>query len=528
MNASTMDLARTWGRFEQAARPDVERWAQQIEVPEQAQTERLMTLLEASRDSLFGRHYGFASIRTPEQYRERVPVQMAADFLPWLERASTGTEAVLTSQTPKFLERTSGSTARQKLIPYTPAFLQEMQAAMIVWLADMIRLCPGIAQGRAYWSMSPALQPNGVAPNGVRVGSASDLEYLGGCSAQALASTLIVPSFSGDATRWRYETLRALVADETLSLLSVWSPTFLASLLRPLFSPADAQSARELAALESDLPMARARALRRAVAAGDCGTLWPRLAAVSCWLDGPSHIYAQALRERFPGAQWLAKGLFATEGVVSIPYGTQAGCALAIGSHYLEFLFDDGRVCDVSGLAPGDEAQVLMTTGGGLYRYALGDRVRVTGMSARTPRVAFLGRATSSSDLVGEKLDEAIVSEALQPVFARGATACVVPDQLAQVPNYVLLVAGVDDEQALELAREVEQTLERVFHYGHARRIGQLGALGVRCVGPAASALGERLQLAAESCGLRAGDVKASALVSRPALAQMLLSMDVE
>ncbi|WP_322044161.1 GH3 family domain-containing protein [Paraburkholderia sp. J67] len=528
MNASTVDPVVRWRAFEQASRPDVERWMQQIEAPAATQTERLMTLLEANRDSVFGRRHGFSSIRTPEQYRERVPVQSAADFLPWLERASNDARAVLTSQPPQFFERTSGSTARQKLIPYTPSFLRELQTAMIVWLADMIRVCPGIAQGRAYWSMSPSLQPRGIAANGVRIGSASDLEYLGGCSAQALASTLIVPSFSGGASRWRYETLRSLVADETLTLLSVWSPTFLATLLRPLFSPADVQSARELAALEAELPAARAVALRRAVEAGHCGGLWPRLAAVSCWLDGPSRVYAQALRGRFPGVQWLAKGLFATEGVVSIPYGTEPGCALAIGSHYLEFLRDDGRVCDVSGLSPGDEAQVVMTTGGGLYRYALGDRVRVTGKSGRTPHVSFLGRATSSSDLVGEKLDEAIVSEALQPVFARGASACIVPDRLADVPHYVLLLAGAQENEAHALGSEVESALQRVFHYGHARRLGQLGALRVGFVGAAPSALGERLQLAAESAGLRAGDVKASALVSRQALAQTLLSIDGE
>ncbi|WP_322095639.1 GH3 family domain-containing protein [Paraburkholderia bannensis] len=532
MTASTVDPVVTWRAFEQASRPDVERWMQQIEAPAATQTERLMTLIEANRDSVFGRRHGFSSIRTPEQYRERVPVQSAADFLPWLERASNDAQSVLTSQPPQFFERTSGSTARQKLIPYTPSFLRELQTAMIVWLADMIRVCPGIAQGRAYWSMSPSLQPGGITANGMRIGSASDLEYLCGCSAQALASTLIVPSFSDDlsggTSRWRYETLRSLVADETLTLLSVWSPTFLASLLRPLFSPADAQSAHELAALETELPTARARALRRAVEAGHCGGLWPRLAAVSCWLDGPSRVYAQALHERFPGVQWLAKGLFATEGVVSIPYGTEPGCALAIGSHYLEFVRDDGRVCDVSGLSTGDEAQVVMTTGGGLYRYALGDRVRVTGKSGRTPRVSFLGRATSCSDLVGEKLDEAIVSEALQPVFARGASACIVPDRLADVPHYVLLLAGAQEDEAHALGSEVEGALRRVFHYGHARRLGQLGALRVGFVGTAPSALGERLQLAAESAGLRAGDVKASALVSQQTLAQTLLSMDGE
>ncbi|WP_028217969.1 GH3 family domain-containing protein [Paraburkholderia oxyphila] len=525
MAASTFDPVGAWRAFARAAQPDVEHWLAQLDAPEQAQSRRLMELLAANRETAFGRHHGFADIASPEQFRERVPMQGAAGYLPWLERASRDTQPVLTAQAPLFFERTSGSTARQKLIPYTPAFLREMQSAMVVWLADMVRLCPEIALGRAYWSMSPALQPAGVAPNGIRIGSASDLEYLGGSSAAALAATLLVPPFSGNPATWRYETLRALIADDSLALLSVWSPTFLASVLRPLFSPEDASSARELAALEAELPGPRAAALRGALADGHCGRLWPRLAAISCWLDGPSRGYAQALRERFPQARWLPKGLFATEGVVSIPFGEAPDCTLAVGSHYLEFLRDDGRICDVSALVPGDKAQVLMTTGAGLYRYALGDRIRITGMTGRTPRVTFLGRAAASCDLVGEKLDEGAVGEALAPARARGATACLVPSPQADAPHYVLLLAGSGEHSVEALRNEVEQRLGHIFHYAQARRLGQLGPLRARLIPGTQAALGDLLQRAAERTGMRAGDVKPSGLVTRLPLAEAMLAI---
>ncbi|MDR3098042.1 MAG: GH3 auxin-responsive promoter family protein [Paraburkholderia sp.] len=525
MGESTSNPASAWRAFARAAQPDVERWLAQLDAPERAQSQRLMELIAANRETAFGRHHGFADIASPAQFRERVPMQDATGYLPWLERASREAQPVLSAQAPLFFERTSGSTARQKLIPYTSVFLREMQAAMVVWLADMVRLCPGVAQGRAYWSMSPALQPVGVAPNGIRIGSASDLEYLGGSSAAALAATLLVPPFSSNPAVWRHETLRALVADESIAFLSVWSPTFLSSLLRPLFSPEDPGSARELAALEADLPGPRAAALRGALADGHCDRLWPRLAAISCWLDGPSHGYAQALRARFPQAQWLPKGLFATEGVVSIPFGEAPDCTLAVGSHYLEFLRDDGRICDVSALAQGDEAQVLMTTGAGLYRYALGDRIRVTGMTGRTPRVTFLGRAAANCDLVGEKLDEGTVGEALAQVFARGASACLIPSPQADVPHYMLLLAGVEERRVEALRIEVEQRLGHIFHYAQARRLGQLGPLRARWIPGAQAALGDLLQRAAERTGMRAGDVKPSGLVTRIPLAEAMLAM---
>ncbi|NTZ83187.1 GH3 auxin-responsive promoter family protein [Burkholderia metallica] len=532
MDVSARSPAAAWRAFARAARPDVERWEAGLAEPGDAQARRLMALLAANRDTAFGRRFGFDRIDSPAQFRERVPVQAAADFLPWLERVSNETEPVLTAERPAFLERTSGSTARRKLIPYTSAFLRELQAAMIVWLADMVRACPALGEGRAYWSMSPPLQAPGVAPNGIPVGSASDLDYLGDSSAAALASTLLVPPLTGDASTWRRETLRALVADEALAFISVWSPTFLTSVLRPLFDRDDADGASDLTWVEASLPADRRTALRRAIADGDCSALWPRLAAVSCWLDGPSRHYADALRTRFPNVQWLPKGLFATEGVVSIPFGAGDGCPLAIGSHYLEFVRDDGSVCDVEGLRPGGDAQVLLTTGGGLYRYALGDRVRVVGMTERTPRIAFVGRAAASVDLVGEKLDERIAADALNHARAqqREVSACIVPSPARDgVPHYMLCVAGDIGSDAAEAMRAaVEAELAQVFHYAHARRLGQLGPLRMRWLGRSPARLGDLLQHAAERAGIRAGDVKPCALVTRLSMADALLAMTDE
>ncbi|MCA8293644.1 GH3 auxin-responsive promoter family protein [Burkholderia sp. AU30198] len=532
MDASVRSPADAWRTFARAAQPDVDRWQAGLEAPGDTQARRLMALLAANRDTAFGRRFGFDRIDSPAQFRERVPVHAAADFLPWLERMSQEPEPVLTAERPVFLERTSGSTARQKLIPYTPAFLRELQAAMIVWLADMYRGCPALGEGRAYWSMSPPLQAPGVTPNGIPVGSASDLDYLGDSPAAALASTLLVPPLTGDASTWRRETLRALVADEALAFISVWSPTFLTSVLRPLFDGDDADAARDLAWIDASLPADRRTALRRAIEDGDCRALWPCLAAVSCWLDGPSKHYADALRAQFPHVPWLPKGLFATEGVASIPFGTGDGCPLAIGSHYLEFVRDDGSVCDVDGLRPGDDAQVLLTTGGGLYRYALGDRVRAVGMTARTPRIAFVGRAAVSVDLVGEKFDEQIAAEALDR--ARGqygeVGACIVPCVAKEGrPNYMLCVAGdIGADAADAMCAAVEAELMQAFHYAHARRLGQLGPLRVRRLGRSPARLGDLQQQAAERAGIRAGDVKPCVLVTRLPMADALLAMTNE
>lgn len=521
------DLARKrmWRTFIEHAQPVLEDWQDMFARPDQAQERVLQRILTYNTDSAFGRAHEFASITDASMFADKVPIHSYADLRPWIERAQNEHGAVLTGSPPLFFERTSGNSARQKNIPYTRAFLSELQKALTVWLADLYCRLPEIGHGMSYWSMSPPLQSPGISANGIPVGSTSDLAYLEGSALTGLAGTLLIPDLSESASEWRKRTLLALLSNADLSFISVWSPTFLISLLQPVFDVEMAESRRTFEWLEGALPASRKRALQRARDQGDFTGLWPRLAAISCWMDGPSCNYAMQLATRFPHVQCLPKGLFATEGVVSVPFGEGAGCPLAIGSHYLEFLAEDGSLRSARTLRIGETAQVLLTTGGGLYRYALGDRVRGVGMIGDTARVEFVGRATGSCDLVGEKLDEPLVERALSGCINAGDSACLVPDTRATPARYVLVIATFACLDAKTLAGSVDAALQQSFHYAHARRMGQLGPVGVRVVGGGTDTLAQYLQRAAELAGIRAGDVKPRSLISQIKTAEALLAV---
>ncbi|KUY72050.1 GH3 auxin-responsive promoter family protein [Burkholderia sp. RF4-BP95] len=516
-----MRAQNAWATFAAAAEPYRRAWLTALDAPGDAQAAYLSRLLAANRNTAFGTANGFAEIADPAQFRERVPAAPYADMSRWIDRALQDSAPILTAQAPRFFERTSGSSEQQKLIPYTQAFLEELQFALIVWLSDLHRAVPGVAAGRAYWSMSPPMQARERAPNGIMIGSESDLDYLADSPLVDLLPTLVAPSLSSDDRTWRNETLRALIAADDLAFISVWSPTFLTSLLRPLFDHAEPQRRDTLAFLFDSLPSHRTAALRRALDDGHCDRLWPQLAAVSCWMDGPSKRFAAHARTLFPHAAWLPKGLFSTEAVISVPFGDSAGCPLAVCSHFLEFLLDDGTAIGVEELKPGDTVEVVVTTGGGLYRYRLGDRVRITGYAGRTPCVAFVGRAGTQSDLVGEKLDEAYLAASLSEVLQPGDEGCVIPCAHADPPHYMLLLATGTHDVAI-LRDALEESLARAFHYRHARTVGQLGPLrAVRMPGGAAQ-LADLVQRAHERAGIRAGDVKPRALVAKPAVVDAL------
>lgn len=491
-----------WASFATAAAPACADWMRKLENPQDAQAQRLTQLLQKNAATEFGRAHGFSAIRSLAEYQERVPVQTWSEVAPWVDRTLREPTSPLTAETVRFFERTSGSSAARKYIPYTDGLLAEFQRALVVWLYELYRSCPGVAAGRSYWALSPAGLPPEVAPNGAQIGGISDAVYVQGSAAEPLLYTAIMPSWSSGAS-WRMATLRALIEAEDLAFLSLWSPTFLSALLQPMLGSTSA-----LAELSAGLPSRRLSRLERSLADGNFSALWPNLAAISVWMDGPSAGSAVQLRPWFPQSNWCPKGLLATEGVVSFSWGTTGLNVPAIDSHVLEFLDDAGVPRSISELQEGHRYRPLISTSGGLYRYKLGDVVEARGQVAATPCLKFIGRDDARCDLVGEKLDESLVAAAFSRVFGPASSACLVPMPDARPCRYLLLSPG---SLPLDRARaQVEFELQQVFHYAHARQLGQLAPIeGYTVQDPAML-----VQLSWESTGARAGDAKPRALVT--------------
>ena len=133
--------------------------------------------------------------------------------------------------------------------------------------------------------------------------------------------------------------------------------------------------------------------------------VWPRLADLSCWADGASSTLLPLTRCVLPHVAVQPKGLVSTEAFVSIPLTGQSGAALAIRSHFFEFMEVSSRRCRLAHELERDgRYEVVVTTAGGLYRYRLYDKVIVTGYLNNCPLLRFVGRTNRGSDLVGKSL----------------------------------------------------------------------------------------------------------------------------
>lgn len=496
----------------------------------------LLRLLHQNADTVIGRRYRFAHIRSIADYQARVPLSTYADYQEAIEHIGRGKPGVLTRDPVLLLEPTSGSTAATKYIPYTAALRAEFERAIAVWVADLFTHDPRLMAGAAYWSVSPVAWNNQYTVGGIPIGFEDDRAYLGRMHQWLAQVILAVPSavrLIQDMDTLRYVTLIALLRRRDLALISVWNPTFLTLLVRNLnawglrlatdiaegtltpptalppawsanwawFNRPDAQRAAEVytALCTSTTP-----ALLHT-------HLWPNLRLISCWADAQAAWYVPPLAQSFPQAHIQGKGLIATEGFVSIPLVGQTGAALAVRSHFFEFLPPDGGTARLAHeLVTGERYAVVLTTAGGLYRYQLHDLVEVSGWQDTCPLLRFIGRSNGCVDWFGEKLHEQHVRAALTDLLTQYA---ITPDfvMLTCAENndqhaYTLLIEadGVSDHMLGQLARDLDAALATNYHYRYCRELGQLAAVRVRRVVDGH----ERYLAATIARGQRAGDIK--------------------
>jgi hypothetical protein len=391
--------------------------------------------------------------------------------------------------------------------------------------------------GQAYWSVTPVTRREKRSGGGVPIGFEEDREYLSRWQGELTASVFAVPpavKLIGEMESFRYVTLLFLLRSRRLALISVWNPTFLSLLVsrlkewgprlavdiaRGTISAPIAEELRSQLRRFNRPDESRAAELRRlfqsAFTSGELhARIWPKLRLVSCWSDAYAAAPARELAGLFPHARLQGKGLIATESFITFPLMNRDGAALAVRSHFFEFLPADQPVTRpqlAPELKPGGRYTVVVTTGGGLYRYQLNDLVEVTGFYANCPLLRFIGKEDHVSDRFGEKLNAVHVEQ----VIAAALTNCHLVSRFALLayesenmpPAYTLYLeaATATPDSLRALGRAIEAGLQENFHYRYCRDLGQLGAVRVFRIEGGAT---ESYLSTCVARGQRAGDVK--------------------
>lgn len=462
----------------------------EIEPHQRRVLQKILTEVNGTRSA---ETHGLSGGETAAQFRKKVPLTEYSDWSEMIEsQRSTGLPLLSKSPCDRY-QPTSGSTSKIKWIPYTKQFLAQVDSFISPLIFKMYLTYPRIRQGTHYWSLSwvPTELRKKVNPN-----VNDDLKLLPWWKSVFMGLTMAVPNkvalaeTSADSI---FSTACYLCANRRLSLVSVWSPTFLLNLLdfisehreeiaQTLETGQWADSRRTLESISCPKSPKAARALLAwdgTIEPQILEQLWPRLGVISAWDTWTSATWSNELRALFPQVPFEGKGLLATEGIVTMPFdGTYP---LTYQCHFYEFRdLSNGAVLYPWELTRGQLVQPILTTGSGLLRYKLHDILEVTGFLESCPCFRFMGRL-DGIDLVGEKMSPNTASQLLTMLGDRypvkPLSLLALPKQYSGVADrYLLLCEGADPSCSEEIAAEMETALRKSYHYNLARDLNQLAA----------------------------------------------------
>jgi hypothetical protein len=481
-----------------------------LKAPENTSQETLFEkMIRPNEGSELGKKYGFGSMSTIDDYRSRVPISSYEDLRPLIERVVNGEENVLFSEPVRRFFLTSGSTSKPKYVPVTSSFIRDKSRAFGIYWSLVFEQHPEIKSDKIVTNFSDSGEMS-KAPSGMPASSESAY-WSQVTAATQRRSKPFIPKIvarikDNDA---RYYAIARVLLEEDFQALMTLNPSTIYLLFQKLNAHGDqliedvrgggisvdvGEEARALIESQYAGNAARADALRSMWSDRPphlpASRVWQELKLVVSWRSPMLTPYLKLLEPHLSGVIGRDYISMASEGIISIPVGDgQSGGALAAGVHFYELIpEEDADQPSPLTLLPheaelGKSYVVVLTTNAGLYRYNIGDVVRVNGFVERTPRIEFLHRAGNTCSLTGEKLTEDQVTGAIDGAAQRlglsieSFTAQPAPSGF---PRYVFLVElrePAPREKLTLFPAEVDRALdERNIEYGSKRSSERLGA----------------------------------------------------
>ncbi len=489
--------------------PEWQTFKSSLSNTEKTQRQLLFHLLQRHAHTFFGRQHHFQTLRSIAEYQASVPFSTQEDYYCTPEEASDNTRLIQTANTHPLTSL--HSTHIPEPILYASTLKTEYHHALAPWTVDLFTHNLSLFKGQIYWSIPPLAHHNAYSIAGFPTEFEQDPEALSNLHYHLLNRLLAAPiqlRLITDLETYRYLTLLFLLRSPQLSLISIWNPSFLTALLarlpawylrlatdinngtltppRPLPSDLHAQ----LSAL--NLPNHR-RALEITTICENYqqpatiyNFLWPNLQLIACWTDAQIKKSSNDLRLLFPKARIQNKGLCSTEGFISFPLTKRAGSILAIRSHFFEFLpTTGGKIRLAHELDVDQHYEIVLTTGGGLYRYQTQSIVHIIGYQATCPLLHFVKKTEWISDWFGEKLQHSFVEKTLKhllfqyklsPKLALLSCENLADNHYAYV-FFIEVATFIPQHTLFNLTWELEKNLQQNPHYTYSRTYEQLDSL---------------------------------------------------
>jgi len=416
--------------------------------PRPHQERALLSSVAANAQTRYGRDHGFARIRSISDFQDAVPINTYEDLRPYVDMVVEGSDPhALTSDAVEMFTSTSGTTSQPKLIPVTVSGRRAERRVKDIWMAKLLADHPSALAGKVFYLFNKAEEYR--TPGGHWVGSNGGLMYrnTGAAVRRVQAVPYEICLIDHYESRY-YVILRHLLAID-LSLLVTINPSSALLLAELIHEHAEElikdihqgtlRDGLELTARQYTFFRARfrpdrerARALARLLSSDGRLTpdrYWPRLQVMCSWKGPGVGSFLENCRAWYGDIAMRDVGYGSSEFRTGLVLSDDASHNFLLPDNYFnEFIPERDQAAYLQGtrrpllldqLEIGQRYLIVQTGPHGLYRYNIDDIVEVDGFHGRVPLIHFVQKAKLVTSLVGEKLYEAHVVEAMDKVVVQ-------------------------------------------------------------------------------------------------------------
>ena len=400
----------------------------------------LFELLKENQDTEYGRKYGFANIKSIEEYQARVPLTTYDDYEPYIRRMIDNNEKnLISSREVKHYAISSGSIGVPKHIPVSQAGLDQFSkygTSMCFGILDeyyrnttgrsfkpgycvncielkfhetKYGIPEGALSGNILKQVKDMTKYIAEPPWDVMCPAASmDLKYLRARFAlerrniiflDAAFMTALVDLVDYIKANWKMlvDDIYHGTINKEVDIPKEWREKF-ESILEP--NPR------------------RGRELKKEFLKGMDGILpriWPDLQFIASIGTGGFFTYAKKMR-KYTGKNIPFNNVVyaASEGVFATArHAGDTSYVLIPDGGFYEFIpakaEDDSQILTIDQLEEGEDYELILTNLSGFYRYRIKDVIRVTGFYNEAPMIQFVYRKSQLLSIAGEKTNEEAV-----------------------------------------------------------------------------------------------------------------------
>lgn len=492
-------------------------WIRKTFNPQVTQQALLMRILQANKDTVFGKEHNFANIKSYEDFKQTVPVQSYEDLRPYIEKQEQQQKNYLNTSKPLMYAQTSGTTGKPKYIPILKSTVATYRQSQYVFSYATYHGVSGVYDGKVLVIVSPAVE--GRLETGTPYGSMSGLIYQS--MPRVVFAKYVVPPKIFDIRDYdlKYYLLTVFaLAERDITLIATANPSTLLTIHNVIHDCWDKLIADVASGHHYGLKANPKRAKALTALKSDKETLiftdlWPHLKTVITWTGGNCSLLIPSVEKLLlPSIPIVEMGYLASEFRGSITVDVRHNKSVpTINENFFEFVDRDlwgsarADFLTLDELAMSKQYYVFVTTQNGLYRYFINDIIQVDGLFNKTPTIRFVQKGKGVTNLTGEKLYESQVNTAIQ----------LLKEALnIQFDFFMMLGASeslqyylyIESESFIEVAKRFEKHLNKLNIEFEAKR--QSGRLKQTSVMFLASGTRERYKKHCVETGQKEGQFK--------------------